>query len=57
MSIDRSALEKAAMESVSADFYYEMCDTIEEASDTELQDIVDGRVPASTHFQEGVGNV
>jgi hypothetical protein len=57
MSVDRPSLERAAMESVTADAYYDLCDTIEEASDKELQDIVDGCTPASLNYPKGVNDV
>lgn len=42
MSIDRSALEQEALEAVSAELYYELCDNIGEMSERELLDIVNG---------------
>ncbi len=57
MSVDRIELEQVAMESVTAEFYYDLADTVQETPDEELKDIIEGRVPASIHFKEGMDNV
>lgn len=40
MSTDREQLEKEALEVVSAEDYYELCDNLDAASDSELVKII-----------------
>ncbi|WP_299194703.1 hypothetical protein [uncultured Amphritea sp.] len=41
MSTSRDVLEKEALKAASADIYYDLLDTIETATEQELQDIID----------------
>lgn len=40
MSRDREQLEKEALEAVSAEDYYELCDNLDATSDSELEEII-----------------
>lgn len=40
MSTDREQLEKAALKAIPAEDYYELCDTLDEASDFDLEKII-----------------
>lgn len=40
MGVDRDTLEMEALQAVSVDDYYELCDTLSETTDEELQMIV-----------------
>ena len=48
MSTDREQLEQEALEAVSADEYYELCDNLDSTSDEELEKIISDAEDQST---------